>query len=117
MEECPAGLTKAKDRILGTECLIWTEHVRDEKRLETLCWPRFAASAEAGWRGQDRPGYPSFEARMKRLLPVFEKYGICPEEASGWVPGPEEAQRQKAEFEKNFSAEDRQEVEKMQEII
>ena len=117
LEECPAGLTKAKDRILGTECLIWTEHVRDEKRLETLCWPRFAASAEVGWRGQDRPGYPSFETRMKRLLPVFKKYGICPEEAPGWVPAQEEAKRQKAEFEKNFSAEDRQEVEKMQEII
>ena len=39
------------------------------------------------------------------------------EEAPGWVPAQEEAKRQKAEFEKNFSAEDRQEVEKMQEII
>ena len=70
-----------------------------------------------GWRGQDRSGYLSFEARMKALLPVFEKYGIHAEKVSGWVPVQEEADRQKAEFEKNFSAEDRQEVEKMQEII
>lgn len=117
LEDCPEGLAKAGNGILGTECLIWTEHVRDVKRLETFCWPRFAASAEVGWRGQDRSGYLSFEARMKALLPVFEKYGIHAEKVSGWVPAQEEADRQKAEFEKNFSAEDRQEVEKMQEII
>lgn len=117
LDACPEGLAKAEKGILGTECLIWTEHIRDMEKLETMCWPRYAASAEAGWCGQKRPGYVSFEGRMKRLFPVFERYGIHAEKVSGWVPPKEEAERQKAEFEKNFSAEDRQEVEKMQEII
>lgn len=117
LDLCPEGLSKPESGILGTECLIWTEHIRDAKKLETMCWPRFAASAEVGWGGRNRPGYPSFEERMKRLFPVFERYGIRAEEVSGWVLPQKEAERQKAEFEKNFSAKDRQEAEKMQEAI
>lgn len=96
---------KLGNGLIGTECLAWAEHIRDDKKLENLCWPRYAASAEVGWRGDDRPGYPSFEKRMKVLYPVFEKYGIHATEPSGWVPSAEEARRQRAEFQKNFSEE------------
>ena len=91
--------------IRGTECLAWAEYIRDEKNLESKCWPRYAASAEVGWSGQDRPGYDDFAQRMHVLFPVFESYGIHATSAEGWLPSPEEVQRQLAEFKKNFRPE------------
>lgn len=108
---------KPAQGIAGTECLAWTEHIRDAEKLEKMCWPRYAASAEVGWCGDSRSGYSSFDKRMKVLYPVFEKYGIQATEIAGWVPSREEAERQKAEFQKNFSEEAEQEVKKMQEAI
>lgn len=108
---------KPETGIVGTECLAWTEHIRDGKKLESMCWPRYAASAEVGWCGGGRPGYPSFEKRMKVLFPAFEKYGIRAARESEWIPSEEEAVRQRTEFQKNFSMEAKQEVKKMQESI
>ncbi len=117
LDDSPGELAEVKDRILGTECLAWTEYIRDAGKLETMCWPRYAASAEVGWCGKERPGYLSFEKRLKALLPLFEAYGIQITEESGWVLPEEEAKRQKEEFQKNFSEESREELKKVQEEI
>lgn len=117
LDDSPGELAEVKDRILGTECLAWTEHIRDAGKLETMCWPRYAASAEVGWCGKERPGYLSFEKRLKALLPLFEVYGIQITEESGWVLPEEEAKRQKEEFQKNFSEESQEELKKVQEEI
>lgn len=117
LEDKPAELVEAGDGILGTECLAWTEYIRDAAKLETMCWPRYAASAEVGWCGSIRPGYASFEKRLKTLLPVFEKYGIQITEESDWVPDEKEAKRQMEEFQKNFGEESREELGKVQEEI
>lgn len=117
LDDYPAELAGAEVRILGTECLAWTEYIRDSGKLETMCWPRYAASAEVGWCGRERPGYSSFEKRLKVLLPVFEKYGIQITDESGWVPQEEEARRQKEEFQKNFGEGSQEELEKVKEEI
>lgn len=117
LDDRPEELAGAGDKILGTECLAWTEFIRDAGKLETMCWPRYAASAEVGWCGSTRPGYASFEKRLKVLLPVFEKYGIQITEESGWNPSEEEAKRQIEEFQKNFGEESEAELKKVQEEI
>lgn len=91
--------------ILGTECLVWTEYIRNAERLETYCWPRFAASAEAGWSGENRPGYSSFAERMEALFPVFEDFGIQATPADWWTPEGEAAEKELDEFGKNFPPE------------
>lgn len=103
--------------ILGTECLIWTEFIRDASRLEELSFPRFAASAEAGWCGTRRPGYENFRDRLEKLFPLFEKYGIHAALPEGWTPDKETAKRQIDEFQDNFSEEDREEAKRAQENI
>jgi hexosaminidase len=98
---CQTGARNAgleENHILGTECLIWTEFVRDAKYLETHCWPRFAALAETAWCGSARPGYEDFCRRLTALYPIFEKYGIEAVPQEGWLPSKEEAIRQKQEF-------------------
>lgn len=93
------------ESIMGTECLAWSEYIRDEKTLESKCWPRYAASAEVGWCADTRPGYASFEARMKALFPIFAKYGIEATGPDGWIPKGQAALEQVAAFRKNFSKE------------
>lgn len=107
----------AYTNILGTECLIWTEFIRDNKRLENLSFPRFAASAEAAWCGQARPGYEDFKKRLEKLYPLFEKYGVQAAPPGAWVPDKETALRETEEFQANFSEEDREEARKAQENI
>ncbi len=105
------------DSVLGAECLVWTEFIRSDARLEELCWPRFAATAEAGWCGGRRPEYEDFRRRLTALFPVFEKYGIQAAGMEEWDPDEETAAKQTAGFQMNFSSEEREEVRKAQEDI
>lgn len=105
------------DLVLGAECLVWTEFIRENERLEELCWPRFAALAEAGWCGAKRSGYEDFCKRLTVLFPLFEKYGIHAEKMEGWTPDEETAAKQTAQFQMNFSEEDREEVRRAQDNI
>lgn len=95
--------SKYAGQVMGTECLLWTEYIRDEKTLETKSWPRFAASAEAGWCGGSCPGYASFAQRLEGLFPAFALHGITATEPEGWIPSPEVAQKQFEEFRSNFT--------------
>ncbi len=106
MEAAAKLQSRGRQGILGTECLVWTEFIRDPEKLEKLCWPRYTASAEAGWCGSDRPGYEDFAGRLHNLYFMFEKYGLAATPEEGWIPSEEERGRQLAEFMKNFPAED-----------
>lgn len=100
--------------IVGSECLIWTEFVRNMEKLERLCWPRYAASAEVGWCADTRAGYEDFANRLRVLYPVFEHYGIQSTPEAGWIPSEEEAEKQFSEFRKNFRPEDIKEIREAQ---
>lgn len=108
---------KAETHILGTECLIWTEYIRDNKRLEEFSFPRFAASAEAGWCGRNRPGYEDFRDRLEKLFPLFEKNGINAAGPEAWIPDEELSRKQTEEFQANFSKEDKEEARRAQENV
>lgn len=106
-QKCEALHAEAAEHILGLECLIWTEHIRDAATLERLAWPRFAAKAERAWLGEDAPGYKDFSVRMKVLFPYLaEKVpGAAP--PSGWSPGPVRSMKEMLDFMKNISQKDR----------
>lgn len=74
-------------RVIGNECLIWTEYIRSNERLEELAWPRFAAAAAAGYLGKDRPPYREFERALKREYGIFEKNGIKAADIRAINPG------------------------------
>lgn len=106
-----------KQSVMGTECLVWTEYVRDAARLEELCWPRFAASAQVGWCGEKRPDYEEFAKELAALFPLFEKYGMNATKQKGWVPDQKMAEEQIAEFRLNFIQENVDEFRKAQEDV
>lgn len=114
----PARMTEEeKERILGCECLLWTEYVREWERLEMFAWPRFAANAEIGWCGDAHADYVDFKKRMKQIFPIFEKYRIAATKPSGWVPNPVEKARQLLEMAGNFPKDVREGFSKQQEEI
>lgn len=102
LQEAALGVGKKGAVAEGTECLLWSELVRDTERLEKFCWPRFTASAEVGWCGEDRHGYEDFVSRLQVLWPAFAKFGIEPMPEEGWTPSEEESKRQREEFYKDF---------------
>ena len=91
-----------ENRVLGTECLLWTEYIRDWEKLERLAWPRFVSGAELSWCGGAPDGYSDFKRRLTDLYPAFAAHGIGAEKPAGWDPGPVESARQLLEFKKNF---------------
>lgn len=103
LDMAPADLEGTDPKLIaGTECLIWTEFIRDRTRMEKLCWPRYAASAEVGWCGIGRPGYDDFTSRLENVLPIFDQYGIAYTEKESWVPNKELKNQQLREFSKNY---------------
>ena len=118
LETAPAEFGEhGAESVLGAECLVWTEFIRENERLEELCWPRFAALAEVGWCGRKRPSYEDFRERLSAVFGLFEKYGIHATKIEGWDPDEEAAARQTAQFQMNFSEKDREEVRRLQEDI
>jgi hexosaminidase len=63
--------TSHRDRILGVQANLWTEHVRAGEHAEHMTWPRAAAVAEIGWSAQERRDWRDF---LQRLPCQFERY-------------------------------------------
>ncbi len=97
-ENCRSG-------VLGREVLLWTEYVRDNRSLERLAWPRFAAAGVSAWHGTRRIEYTMFERLLREDFGEFAECGIEALPPSAWDPSGEEAQRQMEEFGANFSQE------------
>lgn len=106
-QKCESLRDQAAKHILGTECLIWTEHIRDDAALESLAWPRFAAKAGRAWCGDNAPGYGDFVYRMKRLFPYLRSKVPHATPPSGWKPGPLRSAKEMLAFMKNISRNDR----------
>lgn len=68
-----------RGRLLGIQANLWTEYVRDEKRLEYMLFPRLLAVAETAWRGEGRPGWKDFSRRIKPQTEMLMRIGytVC----------------------------------------
>ncbi len=72
----PKGLgAKERDGVLGVECCLWTEWIRDEEKLFYNLLPRLCAVSELGWRGTGGD-YHGFTARLERQYALFAEMGL-----------------------------------------
>lgn len=62
-------------RYMGVQANFWSEYVSTPEFLEYLMMPRLAAVAEAAWTPQAERDYPSFVARLRQLLPLYDRMG------------------------------------------
>lgn len=73
------GVTPAeRDRILGGEACLWTEHIAPEN-LDLRLWPRAAVVAERLWSPQKERDVSSMYARLPAALRHLKTVGIDPE--------------------------------------
>ncbi|MGA0545057.1 family 20 glycosylhydrolase [Brevundimonas sp. VNH65] len=63
-------------RVLGVQANIFTEHMRDEGRVEYMAFPRTSALAEIAWTAHDRLDWTSFRARLEPQLDRYRALGI-----------------------------------------
>ncbi|HKL40831.1 MAG TPA: family 20 glycosylhydrolase, partial [Cryomorphaceae bacterium] len=73
----PKDLTPSeRELIIGGECNMWTEHVPDEKTLDSRVFPRLMAMAEVLWSDSTARDYNEFADRVQSHYPILEKLGV-----------------------------------------
>ncbi|WP_449467738.1 family 20 glycosylhydrolase [Stenotrophomonas humi] len=76
-EPVPAELAADKrSHILGLQANMFTEHTRNDVRLEHNLFPRLAAVAETGWSPQEKRSFSNFLQRLPRQLQRYQAMGI-----------------------------------------
>jgi hexosaminidase len=73
----PEALTAEQARhVLGVQANLWTEHMRDEGRVEYMAYPRVAALAELAWSAPARMDWDDFTVRLTPQLARYRALGI-----------------------------------------
>jgi hexosaminidase len=70
---------EAKERIIGVQCNMWTEYLKDLDTVEKMLLPRLAAMAEVQWATERRNN----DTIRQKMEVVRRFYDEC-----GWVCAP-----------------------------
>lgn len=89
-EGLPAGL---EQRVIGTQCQLWTEYVPTPEHAEYMYFPRVCAFSEVAWSSGERR-WDEFEPRLQTHLARLDALGVnyrplagpTPGQARTWVP-------------------------------
>ena len=65
-----------RKRILGVQAQLWTEYMKDWKKVEYMAFPRIAALAEIAWLPQEQKNYSDFRKRLDSILRFYDARGI-----------------------------------------
>src|SRR5690606_26916709 len=82
-EGIPADL---HDRILGTQCQIWTEYMPTTRRVEYMLYPRACAHAEVAWSDPADRSWAEFSGRLTGHLERLDALGVNYRPESGPLP-------------------------------
>ncbi len=74
--------SKFHEKVYGLEACVWTEFVKNYKRLEFQAFPRLIAVAETGWTLKDNKDYQSFLTRLNDFIQrlSFHDVNFAPKE-------------------------------------
>ena len=73
-EPIPAELSPEEHKyVLGAQANLWTEFVKTTEHAEYMVLPRMTALSEVVWSSPTGREWLEFEARLKTLLPRYEK--------------------------------------------
>ena len=62
--------------LLGTEAVIWTEHISSIKSLDFMVFPRIAAIAETAWSDKDDRSYERFLNSLPEYYDLLNIYEV-----------------------------------------
>lgn len=65
-------------QVLGMQANVWTERIKDKKRLDFMTYPRLMAIAENAWTDNKAANlnYNEFESRVKIFLKYLDQFNI-----------------------------------------
>ncbi|MEV4217458.1 beta-N-acetylhexosaminidase [Nonomuraea sp. NPDC049725] len=86
-EPIPAELRgePAAERVLGSQCAVWTELIDSPRQVDYMAFPRLAAFAETVWSPADRD-LPDFRRRLAAHLERLDAIGVEYRRESGPLP-------------------------------
>ena len=76
-EPVPTELNEAQSKhILGAQGNMWSEHLKNEKKLEYMLFPRLAALSEVLWSPKEKRNFNDFEKRLPGIFKRLDNRGI-----------------------------------------
>ena len=101
------GLTSlGASSIVGIESPVWTEYIRDFKKLSKMCFPRWLAVADTAWNGNDRKDFSKFLKTTAFYCEILREYGIISAPEYEWNILPHNRLSQTVGFVKNLLSKD-----------
>ncbi|RKL38110.1 hypothetical protein BFJ72_g7572 [Fusarium proliferatum] len=84
----PKGLTQGeKEKVMGTQVNVWTEHMESASRVSYMVFPRLCAFAEVAWgKADNHSDIGDFKVRLEQHLPRLEALGVNYRQLSGPRP-------------------------------
>ncbi len=82
-EGIPAEL---QDRILGTQCQVWTEYMPNLRRVQYMLFPRACAHSEVAWSDPTDRSWSEFSERLAGHLRRLDALGVNYRPESGPLP-------------------------------
>ena len=76
-EPIPAALNSQQAKyVLGAQANIWTEYMKNERKVEYMLFPRIAALSEVLWSPKEKRNWNDFERRLPAIFENLEKQKI-----------------------------------------
>lgn len=73
-EPIPKELNEEEGKyVLGAQANLWTEYIKNTKKVEYMIFPRMAALSEVLWSKKENKNWSDFE---KRLMGQFKRYDL-----------------------------------------
>ncbi|MEP7163777.1 MAG: beta-N-acetylhexosaminidase [Ferruginibacter sp.] len=76
-EPVPASLNETEAKhILGAQGNMWSEHLKDQRKLEYMLFPRIAALSEVLWTPKEKKNWKDFERRLPAIMKKLDEQKI-----------------------------------------
>lgn len=59
-------------QILGTQAQLWSEYLKDMKKVQYMAFPRLAAVAEVAWTPEHLKNYSDFRSRLNGVMKHYD---------------------------------------------
>ncbi len=75
-EPVPKELTEEEGKyVLGAQANVWTEYMKNTKKVEYMIFPRMAALSEVLWSSKKNKNWEDFQNRLLTQFNRYEKWG------------------------------------------
>ncbi len=68
--------TDEAKHILGVQANLWTEYIKNERKVQYQLFPRIAAMSEVAWTAKEKKDSADFEKRLQQQFKRYEMWGV-----------------------------------------